>query len=66
MSDNLQENTKKPVLSTKARSFVDSYDGSNVPEDIKLEITKYIKDITPFIEKDYFEMVKDFEKVFYK
>ena len=62
----LNEYTVKPELSARARTFVDSYAGEIVPEDIKAEIIKYVKDITPLIDKGNTDMIKDFEQVFKK
>ena len=59
----LNEYSKKPVLSTKAAQFVNTYKGGEVPPEIRAELIKYVQDMQPIIEKSHTAMLDDFDRI---
>lgn len=60
---NINEYIKKPALSSKAQSFVDTYPGGEVPPEIRAELIKYVQDMQPINEKSLADMIADFDRI---
>jgi hypothetical protein len=54
----INEYNTKPLLSANARKFIETYDGGQVPEEIKIELKKYLHDIEPEIVKSKNRLLK--------
>ena len=63
----INEYKTQPVLSDRARNFIYNTDsGANIPDDIRAELEKYVKDIQPFVDNARLDLVKQFKRVFNK
>ena len=64
---NLKEYKNQPILSTRTRFFIDNYDGNGeIPEDIRIELEQYVRDIEPFVNAARINLVNQFKRVFKK
>jgi hypothetical protein len=63
----INEYKTQPVLSERASNFIYNTDsGDNVPDDIRAELEKYVKDMEPFADNARLELVNQFKRVFNK
>lgn len=62
----INEYKQKPTLPDHVVTFIENYKGGMIPDDIRTDLEKYVKDITPFVNQAGVNLNNQFEKVFNK
>ena len=66
MNERINELKQRPVLSVGSANFLKNFSGGIIPDDIRQELERYVRDIQPFIDRNEKEMIEHFHSVFKK
>ena len=64
MTKQVNEYKTLPVLSDSANTAIKNYVGGPIESKIRLELEKYVQDVTPFLENGFRDMEERFNRIF--